>query len=126
MIKSFEDVQVYGKEGLEAYMASATAMATAMTKHFQAFAAETADYSKKSFEKSTAAFQDILAAKSLDRALAVQQGFAKEAYESYVGQLNKFGELYAAALKDAYEPIKNQLGQVGQVGQVTGRVPNTK
>jgi phasin family protein len=107
MIKSFEDVQDYGKQGFEAWMASATAM----TKGFQAVAAETAEYSKKSFEKGTAALQEIMAAKSLDRALAVQQGFAKEAYEGFVGQLNKFGELYAAAAKEAFKPFEAQIAQ---------------
>ena len=70
MIKSFEDVQDYGKQGFDAWMASATAM----TKGFQAVAAETAEYSKKSFEKSTAALQEIMAAKSLDRALFKRYG----------------------------------------------------
>jgi phasin family protein len=113
MIKSFEDVQDYGKQGFEAWVASATAM----TKGFQAVAAETAEYSKKSFEKGTAAFQEIMAAKSLDRALAVQQGFAKDAYEGFVGQLNKFGELYAAAAKEAYKPFEAQIAQfTGKVG----------
>ena len=108
MMKSFEDVQDYGKQGFDVWMASATAM----TKGFQAVAAETAEYSKKSFEKGTAALQEMMAAKSLDRALAVQQGFAKEAYEGFVGQLNKFGELYAAAAKEAYKPFEAQIAQL--------------
>ena len=47
MIKSFENFQAFGKEGFEAYVASATAM----TKGFQTIAGEMADYSRKSFEK---------------------------------------------------------------------------
>jgi hypothetical protein len=39
MIKSFEDFQAIGKDGFDAYVASATAM----TKGFQAIAAEAAD-----------------------------------------------------------------------------------
>jgi hypothetical protein len=105
MMKSFEDVQDYGKQGFEAWVASATAM----TKGFQAVAAETAEYSKKSFEKGTAAFQEIMAAKSLDNALAVQQRVAQETYKGFVDQLNKFNELYAAAAKEAYNPSRRRL-----------------
>lgn len=107
MIKTFEDLQSFGKDGFEAYVASATAL----TKGFQTIAIETADYSRKSFEKGAQALEKVLAAKSLDKAFEVQQGFAKEAYESYVSQLNRMGELYLAAAKEAYKPFESQFSQ---------------
>ena len=75
MMKSFEEFQTFGKDGFEAYVASATAL----TKGIQAIAQEAADFSRKSFEKGTAAFEKATAAKSFEKALEVQQGFAKEA-----------------------------------------------
>jgi hypothetical protein len=120
MIKSFEDVQVMGKDGFDAYVASATAM----TKGFQAIAQESADYSKRSFERGTAVLEQIMAAKSLDKAIEAQQGFAKESYESFVGQWNKIGELYMAAAKEAYKPFESQVSQFSsKVAQV---VPGSK
>ena len=107
MIKSFEDVQDYGKQGFEAWVASATAM----TKGFQAVAAETAEYSKKSFEKGTSALQEIMAAKTLDSALAVQQRVAQETYKEFVEQLSRCGELYRAAAQQAYKPFEAQIAQ---------------
>ena len=107
MIKSFEEFQSMGKDGVEAYVASASAF----TKGFQAIATETAEFSRKSFEKGSEVTEKVLAAKSFDKALEVQQGFAKEAFESYVSQMNKFGELYIAAAKDAYKPFEGQVGQ---------------
>ncbi|MFO1090150.1 MAG: phasin family protein [Hyphomicrobiales bacterium] len=120
MIKSFEDVQAFGKEGFDAYVASATAM----TKGFQAIAAESADFSKKNFEKGSAAMEKILAAKSLDKAVEAQQAFAKEAYESFIGQWNKIGELYMAAAKEAYKPFESQVAQFST--KVTNGAPATK
>jgi hypothetical protein len=109
MIKSFEDFQVFGKDGFDAYVASAAAM----SKGFQAIAAETADFSRKSFEKSTQVFEQASQAKSLDKVMELQQGYAKEAYDSFVGQMNKIGELYMAAAKDAFKPFEAKFGDLG-------------
>ncbi len=109
MMKSFEDFQVFGKDGLEAYVASATAM----TKGLQAIAAEAADFQRKSFEKGAAVFDKAIAVKSPDKFFELQQGFAKEAYEAYMGEVNKMGELYMAAAKEAYKPFEGQLAQFG-------------
>jgi hypothetical protein len=109
MMKPFEDFQVYGKDGMDAYVASATAL----TKGFQAIAAETADYSRKSFEKGTQAFEQAAQAKSLDKVFEVQQGYAKEAYDAFIGQMNKIGEMYVAAAKDAYRPFEAKFAEFG-------------
>ena len=55
MMKSFEEFQSFGKDGFEAYVASSTAV----TKGVQAMAQETAEFSRKSFEKGTAAFEKL-------------------------------------------------------------------
>jgi hypothetical protein len=120
MMKPFEDVQVIGKEGFDAYVASATAM----TRGFQAIAQESADYSKRSFERGSAAMEQILAAKSLDKAIEAQQGFAKEAYENFVGQWNKIGEMYMSAAKEAYKPFESQVAQFST--KVASVVPGAK
>ena len=92
MIKSFEDFQAFGKDSVDAYVASATAL----SKGFQTITAEAVDYSRKSF----------------DKALEVQQGYAKEAYEAFLGQMNKFGELYLATAKEAYKPFEAKLSGI--------------
>ena len=109
MIKSFEDFQSFGKDGLEAYVASATAM----TKGFQAIAQEAAEFSRKSFEKNSEIFEKAVAAKSFDKVVELQQSYAKEAYESFMGEMNKMGELYATAAKEAYKPFESKLANFG-------------
>jgi len=109
MIKSFEDFQTFGKDGLEAYVASATAM----TKGFQAIAQEAAEFSRKSFEKNSQAFEQAVAAKSFDKVVELQQAFAKDAYESFVGEVDKIGEIYAAAAKEAYKPFESKWSSFG-------------
>jgi hypothetical protein len=105
MLKSFENFQSFGKEGVDAYVASATAL----TKGFQTITAEAVDYSRKAFERGSEAFEKAAAAKSFDKALEVQQGYAKESYEAFLAQMNKFGELYLATAKEAYKPFEAKL-----------------
>ena len=107
MIKDFDQFQAFGKDNFEAGVASATAL----TKGFQEIATEVADYSRKSFEDGTAVVEKAFAAKSIDKALEVQTDFAKGAYEAYVGQMTKIGEIYMNAAKEAYKPFEGQFGQ---------------
>lgn len=109
MIKSFEDFQNLSKNGYEAYVASATAF----TKGLQAIAQEATDYSRKSFEKGTEIVEKATAVKSFDKALEVQQGYAKEAYEAFVAEAAKLNELYVATAKEAYKPFEASFAAFG-------------
>jgi phasin family protein len=109
MYKSFEDFQTYGKENMDAYVASAQAL----TKGFQAIAAETADYTRKAFEKSSEAIEKAVQSKSFEKAFEVQQAFAKDAYEAFVAQSTKVGEMWSAATRDAYKPFEAKFAQFG-------------
>jgi phasin family protein len=108
-MKNFEDVQKFGKEGFEAWVASATAV----TKGVQAVAQEVAEFSRKSLELSTQTFEKAAGARSIERVVEVQQGYAKEAYEAAMAQANKLGELYVATAKDAYKPFEAGFAAFG-------------
>ncbi|MFN3892831.1 MAG: phasin family protein [Beijerinckiaceae bacterium] len=102
MFKSFEDLQKYSKDQMEA----ATAASATITKNVQAIAAETTEYSKKSLESATAAFEKLIASKSLDGAIQVQTDYAKSAYEAFVAQNKKIGEMYAGLAKEIMKPVE--------------------
>jgi phasin family protein len=110
MINGIDDIQKFGKENVDVALASAGAV----SKGCQALASEAADYTKKSFEASSAAFEKLLAAQSLDKAVEVQSEFVRAAYEDYVGQMTKFGELFVGMAKDAYKPYEGFFGRVGK------------
>lgn len=109
MMKSFEEFQSFGKDGFEAYVASSTAL----TKGMQTIAQEAADFSRKSLEKGTAAFEKLTAAKSFDKALEAQQAFAKESYDAMVAQMTKMNELYINTAKEAYKPFEASMAAFG-------------
>ncbi|MCQ4189595.1 phasin family protein [Methylocystis suflitae] len=102
MAANFDSVQKLGKEQFEAVSAAAAAV----TKGWQSIAAETTDYSKKSFEKSRVLAEKLITVKKIDEALQLQSDFAKSAYEDFLAEATKLGELYASIAKEAFKPIE--------------------
>lgn len=102
MMKNFDDFQKYGKDSVDATMKAWGQV----SKGVQAIATETADYSKKSFEEGSAAMEKLLGAKSLEKAIEIQTTYAKTAYEGFVAQATKLGELYADLAKETYKPFE--------------------
>jgi phasin family protein len=115
MMKSFEDMQAFNKDSIEAFSASSAAM----TKGYQAVAQEVADFSKKSFEKSAAVWQGAVAAKSFEKAVELQQSYAKESFEAALTEFTKLGELVASAAKGAYKPYEATFAAFGVKAPVT-------
>jgi hypothetical protein len=102
MLKGFEEFQKVGKDGFDAAVRSFGEM----NKGFQAIAAEVTDYSKKAFEDSTRAFEQLIGAKSFEQAIEIQSQYAKKAYDAYVAECSKLGEMYVGLAKDAYKPVE--------------------
>jgi hypothetical protein len=102
MLKNFEDFQKYGKENMDTTLKAWGQM----SRGVQAIAAETADYSKRSFEEGSAALEKLLGAKSFEKAMEIQTAYAKTAYEGFVAQATKLGELYADIAKESYKPFE--------------------
>jgi len=104
MMKNFEDVQKAGKDNLDASMR----VFGAVSKGFQSIAVETADYAKKAFEQGTQATEKLVAAKSIDKVMEVQADYLKSAYEGFVAQSAKVGQLYVDLAQEAYRPFEAQ------------------
>jgi len=94
-----------GKNNLDATMKSFGAL----SKSSQVIAAEMADYSKKSFEDGTKALEKMFGAKTVEQAIEIQTDFAKTAYESYIAQVTKIGELYTNLAKETYKSFESNL-----------------
>ena len=91
-------------------------------KGWQAIAAEMTDYTKRSFEESTATFEKLLSAKSVEQAIEIQSGFAKRAYDGYMHQMSKIGGMYAELAKEAYKPVEKAM-QSGPLDSTCRRGP---
>jgi hypothetical protein len=108
MLKNFEDFQKLGKDNVDVAMKQFGSV----SKGWQAIATEFADYSKKSFEDGSAALEKLFGAKSLEKAIEVQSDYAKTAYEGFVAQATKMGELYTDLAKESYKPFEGLLSKV--------------
>jgi hypothetical protein len=107
MVKNFEDLQAVGKENVDATLKSFGAI----TKSGQAIAVELADYSKKAFQDSSSALEKLFGVKSLDKAIEVQTEYAKTAYEGFVAEATKLGELYTDLAKETYKPFEGMFAR---------------
>ena len=107
MVKNFEDLQQVSKENIDLAVKSVGTV----SKSAQAIAVEIADYSKKSFEDSTAALEKLFGVKSIEKAIELQTEFAKTSYEGFVAKASKIGELYADLAKETYKPFESMLAK---------------
>lgn len=103
MIKNVDDMQRMGNANFDATISSFGAI----TKGTQAIATEIADYSRRAFENGTKTMENLLSAKSLNKAVEVQSEYAKSAYEGYVTLATKLGQIYADLAKETFKPYES-------------------
>jgi hypothetical protein len=108
MMKNFDHMQAFGKDGVDATMQSFAAT----SKGLQVVASECADYARKSFEQSNSTVEKLMGARTIERAVEVQSEYLRGAYDSFVAQAAKFGEIYADVAKQAYKPIETYAAKV--------------
>ena len=83
----------------------------ALSKGTQAIAVEVVDYSKKAFEEGTAAMEKLFGVKSYDKAIELQSEYAKTAYEGFMAEASKIGEMYANLAKETYKQFESIMGK---------------
>ena len=103
-IGQFQNV---GKEGFDA----AVRAYNEANKGFQAIAAEVTDYSKTAFEDATRAFQQLVSARSAEQAFEIQPQYAKKAYDAYVAEMSKLGQMWVELARDAYKPVERAVAK---------------
>jgi len=108
MANNLDDFQKFSKEQLEA----ATTSSSSFLKSLQTIAAETTDYSKKSFEDGAAFLEKLRSVKSFESAIQIQAEYAKASYAAFIAQAKKIGELYSNLSKEAFKPVETVIAKV--------------
>src|SRR6476660_3598469 len=110
------DVQKFGEEfqraSKDGFDASVRSLGE-VNKGLQVIAATVTDYSKKAFEDGTRAFEQLIGAKSFKQAFEIQSQYAKKAFDAYVAQLSKLGEMYVDLARNAYKPVEQAAAKAG-------------
>ena len=100
---TFEDFQKFNKQQLEAL----TASTSILSKGMQEIASESTEYSKKAFAATSAVYEKLLGAKTVESAIAIQSEFAKSSYEGFVAQATKMSDLFAKLATEAFKPVSS-------------------
>jgi hypothetical protein len=100
--KASEDFQKMSKDSYDAALRSYGEV----NKGLQAIGTRMTVYSKQAFEDATRTFEKLVGAKSLEHAFEIQSQYAKKAYDSWVAEATKIGEMYASVARDAYKPVE--------------------
>ena len=119
MIKNFDDFQKLGQQNVD----TAMKLFGEWNKGWQAIAAEMTDYTKRSFEESTATFEKLLTAKSLEQAIAAEMtDYTKRSFEESTTTFEKLLsaksveqaiEIQSGFAKRAYDGYMHQLSKIG-------------
>ena len=109
--KGYEQLVTFGKDNAEAVLKSANAAGKGMeTINSEVFA-----YARKSVEEGVAVTKAILASKSLDEAFLLQSEYSKTAFETYVDELAKFGDLTLALTRETAAPIQARMSAFAEL-----------
>ena len=103
--KSFESLTAMGQENMDAITKSSEIAAKAA----EGISSEISAFTKKSFEDSVAAAQDLASAKTMTELFEKQTAFAQSAFEGWVGQTTKMNEIFVAAAKDVTAPLGERV-----------------
>lgn len=110
MTKGFEDVTAFGQENLDAIVKSSEIAAKAA----EGIGTEVSAYSKKAFEESVAAAQDLASAKNMSELMEKQTAFAQSALEGFMSQATKMNDIFMAAAKDVSAPLNKRVSAASE------------
>lgn len=107
MTKIGEGAGKFGDEAVDTGLKSLAAL----SKSAQAIAAESTEFSKRSFQELVSTWKGVMAAGSVEKAIQIQTGYAKSAYEDMVAEVTKLTGLYADMSKEIYKPFEAAMAK---------------
>ncbi len=105
VVGSYDEVAAFSQDNLEALVESANIA----KERLEALQSEALTYSKNAFEDAAALTQAVMKARTVQEVIEIQNDFAKNALESYIGQLNRVTSLVAETAQEAAAPITERV-----------------
>ncbi len=116
-IAAFSEASSFGKQNMEAWMASATAA----QKGFEVLSARAVAFQKAALENHVAAAKSLMTSKSVQEFTEKQSVYAKTSFEAYVAELTEVSDLVQGVAKETLQPINERVNAVGHLVQSVGR-----
>jgi phasin family protein len=107
-MNSFAELGAVSKRNIEAM----TDSFNAASQGAQALGAQAVAYSKKAFEDQVATAKSLAAAKTVQEAMDIQAGYAKQAMEGYMAEMNRWTDTFSATAKSSFKPINERVTAV--------------
>ena len=79
---------------------------SSIQQHLTAITTAQTDYAKSTFEANKAYFEKLARVKSPDKFVELTMEHTKSAFETFVAEITKIGDLYKNFAKEAFTPIK--------------------
>lgn len=109
------EVGAFGKENVEAFVASASVA----SKGIEALSARAAAYSKAALENHMAAAKSIMTSKSVQELVERQTEYARASFDGYMAEMTKMAELVSGLTKDAAKPLNERMSAVSHLIQTS-------
>lgn len=103
--KTLEGFSAIGQTNLDAFVKSSEIA----TRAAEGIGSEVSAYTKKAFEESVAAAQDIAASKTMTELFEKQTSFAQIAFDGWIQQSSKMTDICVAAAKDIAAPFSASM-----------------
>ena len=103
--KSYGDMGAYGKEAVEAVVASGTVAA----KGFEKLNAELVSLSKKTYEANVEALKAMTSAKTPKEFFEIQNNLFKAGFQDMVAESSRLGEISKTIATEAFAPITGRI-----------------
>jgi phasin family protein len=116
-LAAFSEASSFGKQNMEAWMASATAA----QKGFEVLSARAVAFQKAALENHVAVAKSLMTSKSVQEFTEKQNDYAKSSFEAYVAELTTVSDLVQGVAKETLQPINERVNAVGQLIQTAGR-----
>lgn len=101
---AFGEMSDYGKENLDAMIASFTAA----TEGAEKINSNAVAFTKKTMEDGVSAAKSMASVRSIQEAVEMQTEFAKSALEGYLAEMTKTADLMASVMKDTWKPFNER------------------
>ena len=101
-MKHVDEMAGMARGNVEAMLASSRAAAQGI----EAIAREVADFSRKTFEETTAAARAMTTVKTPNELMALQNDFAKTQFDAAVAEMSKLSETMVKLMGEVFEPMQ--------------------
>ncbi len=114
-IAAMSEASAFGKENVEAWLASAAAA----QKGIETISARSVAFSKQALENHVEATKSLMTSKSVQEFVEKQNEYARGAFDAYVAEMTSFSDLVSGVTREALKPINERVNAVGQLMQTT-------